>query len=746
LNTTGTRQPAAPAIICTALAGIAAGLPTASAQTPAQGNLGIEVLSSRPELVSGGDALVRITGTETAPVVTVGPADVSGAFRPARTGGWIGFIVGLRDGANPLVVKAGDRQASLTLVNHPLNGTLFAGPQQVPFVCENEAHGLAPATDASCAAPTVVTYFYRNKAGDWKPFDPKAARPSDIGAAKTTAGKEVPLIVRQEKGVINRSAYLINILHDPAAGALPTAIAPSAASGWNGKLIYSFGGGVQANYHMGRNLGMMTGTDGKFFMEDLGAAFLDTFVIRGYAVAAGSLNVMGTNNDDVKSAETAAKIKEHFVEEFGPPLFTIGHGGSGGSMQQHLIGNNYPGLIDAIMPARSYPDVMSFLQPHYDCELLEHAFNTGGTWTDTQKGAVAGKYWGYCASNGTRYPNSRPENCDQIVTDRVAHDPQLKARGIRCTYQDNLANVFGIDPETGFARSPFDNIGVQYGLRALNDGTISFDQFIDVNTRVGGFDINGKVVPRRMVGDPVALRRAYETGRVNAAGGGLAAIPIVDIRSYVDGAPPPPFDALKDVDVHDGYHSAVMRARLIKANGTAANHVIITVASLGRLQNDTRMASSPLARVSAEALAQLDSWLIAIANDTSDRLKPAKVAANKPAELVDACYPTVAGAVVGAIEKLTDADRCKQLFPFGGDARLAAGAPPADEVFKCALKPIDPADYKVAPTAERIARLRQVFPDGVCDYGKPGVGQVPLAGTWITFQGNGEFAAIEPRR
>ncbi len=741
------RRIGAVAVIGAAVAWIAAGFPAASAQAPASTVLGIEVLSSQPELVSGGDALVLITGTETAPVVTSGSADLSDAFRPAAKGGWVGLVTGLQDGANPLVAKAGGRQASLTLVNHPLNGTLFAGPQQTPFVCENEAHGLAPATDASCAAPSVVKYFYRDKGGAWKPFDPQAARPTDIGTTKTTEGKEVPLIVRQEKGVINRSAYLINILHDPAAGALPTAIALSAASGWNGKLIYSFGGGVQANYHMGRNLGMMTGTDGKFFMEDLGAAFLDAFVTRGYAVAAGSLNVMGTNNDDVKSAETMAKIKEHFIKEFGSPLFTIGHGGSGGSMQQHLIGNNYPGLLDAIMPARSYPDVMSFLQPHYDCELLEHAFNTsGGTWTLAQKGAVAGKYFGYCVSNGTRYPNARPENCDATVTKRVALDPELKAKGVRCTYQDNLANVFGIDPQTGFARSPFDNVGVQYGLRALNDGTISFEQFIDVNARVGGFDINGKVVPRRMVGDPVALRRAYETGRVNAAGGGLAAIPIVDIRSYVDGAPPPPFDALKDVDVHDGYHSAVMRARLIKANGTAANHVVITVASLGRLQNDTRTADAPLARVSGEALALLDTWLTAIANDKSDRPKSAKVAANKPAELTDACYPAVAGARVGVIEKLTDAERCKQLFPFAGDARLAAGAPPTDDVFKCALKPVDPADYKVLPTAEQLARLRQVFPDGVCDYTKPGIEQVALAGTWLSFRGNGEFAAIPPRQ
>jgi hypothetical protein len=284
---------------------------------------------------------------------------------------------------------------------------------------------------------------------------------------------------------------------------------------------------------------------------------------------------------------------------------------------------------------------------------------------------------------------------------------------------------------------------VQYGLQALNDGKISFEQFIEVNARVGGLDIDGKVVPQRMAGDPIALRRAYESGRINAAGGGLASIPIVDIRSYVDGAPPPPFDALKDVDVHDGYHSAVMRARLIKANGNAANHVMLTVASLGRVQDDTRTAGSPLTRISAEALTRLDRWLTAIANDKSDL---PKAAAAKPADFVDACYPTVAGPRVGVIEKLTDRERCMEIFPFSGDARLAAGAPASDDVFKCALKPVDPADYKSRPTAEQLAQLRQIFPGGVCDYAKPGDEQVPLAGTWVSLTGGGEFVALESRR
>jgi len=728
--------------VAASVTAICAALAWSEAWAQSGKGLTLEVLSSRPELVSGGDALVRISGADGAPTVSVGGKDVSGVFKSDSKGGWVGLVDGLKDGDNQLVAKAAGKEAAVTLKNHPLNGTLFAGPQQTPFLCENENHGLASAKDDSCAAPSTVKYFYRNKSGEWKPFDAKAARPADIGTTRTTEGKEVPLIVRQEKGVINRSAYLINILHDPAAGPLPTPTTSSPASGWNGKLIYSFGPGVQANYHMGRGLGMMTGTDGKFYLEDLSVGYRDSFITRGYAIVAGSLNVMGTNSDDVKSAETAAKIKEHFIKQFGVPLFTIGHGASGGSMQQQMIANAYPGLLDGIMPARLFADGMTFLQPLYDCELLENAFKTG-TWSREQMDAVSGKYWGYCVSNGKRYPHARIDYCDATVKDMIANDPKWK--GVRCTYQDNLVNVFGTDPKTGFARNPFDNVGVQYGLKAFNDGKITFDQFIDINTRVGGLDSNGKIVPQRMVGDPVALKRAYETGRVMEGTGGAASIPYVDIRTYNDGDPLGRGDA--NVDVHDRYHSFVVRARLYKYNGTVANHVMLTAATYGSPPLDARTDRSPLNVVSTEALTQLDKWLTAIAADKSARSKAQKVAANKPADFVDACYPTKAGPRIGAIEKVTDMERCNALFPFSGDARLAAGAPATDDVFKCVLKPIDAGDYKVAPTADQLAQLRKIFPDGVCDYGKPGVGQTTQLVTWAVFnKGDGEFTALEPQR
>ena len=61
---------------------------------------------------------------------------------------------------------------------------------------------------------------------------------------------------------------------------------------------------------------------------------------------------------------------------------------------------------------------------------------------------------------------------------------------------------------------------------------------------------------------------------------------------------------------------------------------------------------------------------------------------------------------------------------------------------KCQLKPVDPADYPVNLTtgvlnSENFAkRVAEIFPNGVCDYSKPPVGQVPTQ-VWLQY-GNSE--------
>ena len=696
---------------------------------------GVEVMSSFPELVTGGDALIRVTGVRSAPTVMVGRTDVSAAFVADEDGAWIGLVEGLGDGRNELVVSDGRSRKSVTLTNHGINDTLLAGPQQTPFVCENEAHGLAPARDESCAAPTVSGYLYRSTDGNWKRLDPGGPRPADTDSTTTLDGKTVPLITWWEKGVINRSAYLISLLHDPTAGPLPTPT--SNETGWNGKLIMSHRGGVRPGFHMGTTIGTLDPERGYVGGENNNLH--ESLIRAGYAFAGGSLMVTGTNTNHVVQAETAAKIKERFIELFGRPEHTISMGTSGGSMSQHLVAQGYPGLYDAIMPGRSYADVITFNTPINDCNLLVHYFDSSTLeWTDIQKREVSGKLsFGFCTGPSTRFPNLSPENCDESVKDAMERDPARWA-GVRCTYHDNLVNVYGIDQETGFARSPWDNVGVQYGLGAFNDGIITFEQFVDLNARIGGHDVNGVIVPgQRARANDDAVRIAYETGRLNTGAGGLGTIPILDIRGYTDGictvAPCPPGDP-QNVDVHDGYHTLVARARLVKANGNADNHVRIVTHEVGH-----RGPDSILSIVSVGAVVMLDRWVTAVRADTSDKPLAQKVSMHRPADFVDACYPSVDA-------RITDMDRCAELFPIASDARMVAGSTWANDVLKCALKPLDPTDYTTRLSAAQLGELEQIFHAGVCDWTAPGAGQVPLAGTWAVYHGNGEVQYLRPAR
>jgi hypothetical protein len=40
-------------------------------------------------------------------------------------------------------------------------------------------------------------------------------------------------------------------------------------------------------------------------------------------------------------------------------------------------------------------------------------------------------------------------------------------------------------------------------------------------------------------------------------------------------------------------------------------------------------------------------------------------------------------------------------------------------------------DYAVTIAGADLARLQSIFPGGVCDWSKPGVGQEPLRGTYL---------------
>ena len=194
-----------------------------------------------------------------------------------------------------------------------------------------------------------------------------------------------------------------------------------------------------------------------------------------------------------------AMVKEYFVKNFGVPVHTIGTGGSGGSIQQYLIGQNYPGLLDGIIPGSSFADHTSVAEPILDCALIGRvagAMKTG--LTPEQRLAVSGYgSWGLCESRNGGAPNwMRAAACNASMPKDKVYDPVTNPKGVRCSLQDNEANIYGRDPKTGAAPQIFDNVGVQYGLRAFNDGKISAEQFLELNEIIGGFDADGDLGPR----------------------------------------------------------------------------------------------------------------------------------------------------------------------------------------------------------------------------------------------------------
>lgn len=682
------------------------------AQPARGGGFEVSTISSRSDMVSGGDVLIRIVPPRPAVdhvAITVNGRPANSESKPTSDrSALLARLKDLTPGKNGIAVGYDGQKPSvqLVVVNHAITGPVLSGPHQAPFKCETQSFGFGPPLDADCSVATRVEYFYRSTsqsppANPFKPYDGNAPRPADLAMTTTLDGKTVPYIVRREMGTINRAVYAIAFLHEPGT-ALPD---PWSTEGfnWNRRLIYTFGAGCRAGYHQGTAIGGLLAN--RSFLEE--SQLSDYAIAAGYAVASSSLNVFNTSCADVISAETMMMVKEHFIEEFGVPLYTIGSGRSGGSMQQHLIANNYPGLLDGLIPSASFADTFTFVNHVSDCELIQHAFESSPSrWTDDQKAAVSGEAnWQYCAQNGTNIRLLLVKFCDGTLSGSEIYDSSTNPKGARCTYQDNLVNVFGRDPKTGFARRPFDNVGIQYGLKAFNSGKITFEQFIDLNRRAGGHDIDGNVVAARTTADAVALRIAHQSGRVNDAGKGMAMVPIIDVRPYTDGSG----------DLHDTVNSYIMRARLAAANGTSGNQVLHIYEPGTDIQSAQR-----------DNLREMAAWLDAIARDTSPAKSPLeKVMRNRPASITDGCY-TKDG------RKITDMKRCAEMFPAYSNPRLNAGMPIASTMLKCALKPIDKKDYSRALTDGEAAALRTVFPSGVCDYARKGISVQP-PDTWLSY-------------
>ncbi len=744
------------------------------------GAFAVTAVSSAADQVTGGDARLHIEVPNGFPLdrisITINRVEMRDHFSqiPGTTT-LTGVVDGLHLGDNDVRVRAigfGRQRpypANLTLTNYPSTGPVFSGPHQHPFVCTVQDHGLGQplvdnnttgipvyATDASgnltdeivgyskdCSAETLVVYVYQNTSGSWLPYEPGQERPSDMAQTTTMDGKTVDYIVRWERGTINRFIYSVAMLapDDTSPDDLTT-------TAWNGKLIYYFQGGVGIGHTQGS-------PSGSRMLYDYGLS-------QGYGIVYSTGTKTGEHYNLELGGETALMVKERFIELYDTPIYTVGVGGSGGGIQQYVYGQNHKGLIDAAIPQYSYPDMITQAVHVGDCELLEYFMDVTDaanprwqTWTnrtliegmnasDTFPNPYTQALGSSECINGWRGLSPLAFNPYYGAADNMEqYVPLSDIAAIEWTHFGDLVNVYGV-ADDGYARNPWDNVGVQYGLQAVANGSITPEEFLNLNANVGGWknepemvqegspffppgvidfanwdpwsarnqvlSPDGGLTPaQRTEGDMIAAQAAYESGLVFM---GDMQIPIIDWRHYLEPV----------LDMHNSHQSFASRLRLLSYDGDASNQVIWFTA-IG--------AGGPEFDQTPEAFKVMDEWM------TNIQAHPELgVAGNKPSRATDRCFDSAGNEIAsgadvwnGTIDN-EPTGACTALFPVYATSRIVAGGPFKGSIFKCALQPVADAiasgDYGVwQPTTDEQARLEQIFPDGVCDFSKPDMGLPP---------------------
>ena len=279
-------------------------------------------------------------------------------------------------------------------------------------------------------------------------------------------------------------------------------------------------------------------------------------------------------------------------------------------------------------------------------------------------------------------------------------DPVTNPDGIRCTIWDSMVNVYGRDPATGYARRTLDNVGVQYGLEALQGGQIS----------VGP-------VPRPERGHR-RLRRQRRTSARSAAwptrrrwrspiapAGSTpapAAFPRCRSSTSATTSTTRPRTSTSTSSTYEFRQRLLQRQRHVRQPGH--------VPRPGRREHerDERLRRSTWSA---------GGWTRSRPT-TSGAALAEKVIANKPADAVDACW-IVGGQRIDGAAEIGASNQCETTYPPHSLPVNRAGRPLDSLALKCQLRPIDVGDYPPMTPAQQ-TRLASIFPDGVCDWSQAG--------------------------
>ena len=550
---------------------------------------------------------------------------------------------------------------------------------------------------------------------------------TEVFNLETLTLKADEILLRVEQGTINRYIYTLMMPIEQSEWTNRT-----AQSLWNKRLIYQFAGGVGIGFRQG-----------KFAPQKLIERRFGQLK-KGYAVISSSGNKTSHTYNMLQAEDTALRVKKQFISLYGDPLYTVGIGGSGGGLAQYLLAQNAPGLIDGALPLYSYPDMVSQTLYALDCDLFNnyYTFRSDLAYWDNQnkKRALEGlnseqlehKSWFFYPIN--QLLNAKPIYLPKIYSEcvngyfglsalvnnpdqgflRKTYSPHVKEI-THWSYWQDLANVFGKD-QHGYAHSIWDNQGVQYGLKALQEDVITAEEFIDLNFHIGGWKGANEMTKEQLLFIPFtkigiwltqwsnhnitqslhtpaprssaslkAVENAYRYGQVFL---GYNDIPTIDIHHYLE----------EQLDMHHVSTVFATRLRILEQTGTAKNHKI-WIADAEFTPMD-------------EAFQAMDDWLLkGKPNDTlvSDRCfnKEGEIIAQGDTVWNDSWNNQIQGP-------------CAKHFKIYTNSRIQAGGPWQGSIFKCHTIPVQQAinkgHYGNHNMQDYLPQLTEIFPEGVCDY------------------------------
>ena len=762
----------------------------------------IRTLSTRADMVSGGDALVEVVlpvgASAVGLKVDAGGRDVSSAFSIGSDGRVRGLVTGLADGDNLIVAQTDSvGAATLTVTNSPRHGPVFSGAQTKPFYCATavsqvvagtvpatNASGLAGAPDANCNIASEYKLYYRTTTagcslaipdptpsmgvnattvpapssppanGCFKPYT-AGSTPGDMATTTTDAGLTVPYIVRVERGSITRGIYDIAVLYD-ASKASWSATAPHAT--WNRKVVFNFGASTGQPRRQVRPATAWSGSDLQ--------------LARGTLIVANSMTDSARNSNRVLMSETVMMMKEHIGDQYGAIRFTIGSGCSGGSINSNMATSIQPGLLDGVTTTCTYPDSETTGIEVSDCVALVEAYQKpewlalAGSLTQAQinakKAAINGhpdqsachawyNAFGGNSRAGLFFQRLVANNVSGAIAQQPAATNNCELPNAAVYDPANAATTAGLPRcnAWSWAESIWGKVSGSPAANETRDNTGV--QYGLKALRDGAISADEYVTLNELVGG-VDRDSTPRAGRSTAD---ASALDIAYRAGIVGSGKQWAKTAIIDMRGWDDSNITVPPGN---TPGTIPiHHQWYSFAIRDRLMAEVgdannqamwrfaRTGLAPPGTMALDAYLGMDQWLTALKADSASGSIEAKVRRNRPASTANFCLlPTDATQTV----KVTDAALC-DADPFlkpSLSPRQVAGGPRAEHILKCQLKAHVRADYTAGIFSDaQWARLQVVFASGVCDWSKAGVGQQAAVGP-LTFKGGpgGQALPAEP--